>query len=61
MVYEFAGTLAAGAIVGWLVDRWLASPPWAVVVCTLAAVVGGFVRLITALRRFDQSDREAEP
>jgi ATP synthase protein I len=58
IVYEFAGTLAAGAVIGWLLDRWLGTAPWAVVVCTLVAVVGGFVRLITVLRRFDDGDRQ---
>ncbi len=61
MVYEFAGTLGAGAVVGWLIDRWLGSAPWAVVVCTLLAVVGGFTRLIIVLRQFDESDRTGRP
>ena len=58
VVYEFAGTLAAGAIIGWLLDRWLGSAPWAVMICTLIAVIGGFVRLVTVLRRFEEGERD---
>ena len=59
--FEFSGTIAAGAAVGYLLDRWLRTEPYAVTLCTLLAVVGGFVRLIQVLRRFDRLDREAEP
>ena len=56
LAFEFSGTIAAGAVVGWLLDGWLGSEPWALVVCTLLAVVGGFIRLITILRRFERDD-----
>jgi F0F1-type ATP synthase assembly protein I len=58
LAFEFSGTIAGGAVVGWLIDDWLRSPPWALVACTLLAVAGGFIRLITTLRRFDRSERE---
>jgi len=61
VAFEFSGTIAAGAVVGYLVDRWLHTEPYAVTLCTLLAVTGGFVRLILLLRRFDQLDRETEP
>jgi F0F1-type ATP synthase assembly protein I len=60
LAFEFSGTIAAGAILGWLVDGWIGSQPWALVVCTLLAVVGGFIRLITILRRFERSDLERD-
>jgi len=59
LAYEFPATIAAGATIGWLLDRWLDSVPWALVVCTLLAVVGGFIRLVTTLRRFERSDRQS--
>ena len=61
VAFEFSGTIAGGAVVGWLLDRWIGSPPWATVICTLLAVVGGFIRLITILRQFDRSDGGGEP
>jgi F0F1-type ATP synthase assembly protein I len=60
LAFEFSGTIAAGAAIGWLIDGWLGSPPWALVVCTLLAVVGGFIRLITTLRRFERSDLQRD-
>jgi len=60
LAFEFSGTIAAGAAVGWLLDEWIGSPPWGLVVCTLLAVVGGFARLITILRRFERGDLERE-
>jgi F0F1-type ATP synthase assembly protein I len=59
VAFEFSGTIAGGAVVGWLLDDWLRTSPWAVALCTVLAAVGGFIRLITILRRFDRSDRDA--
>ena len=61
LAFEFSGTIAGGAVVGWLVDRWLGSTPWGVLTCTLLAVVGGFIRLITLVRRFERDDLRSEP
>ena len=61
VAFEFSGTIAAGAVIGYLIDRWLHTEPYAVTICTLLAVVGGFARLIQLLLRFDQLDREPEP
>ncbi len=57
VAFEFSGTIAAGTGIGWLLDRWLGTQPYLLVVATLAAVVGGFVRLIQVLRQFDRVDR----
>ena len=61
VAFEFSGTIAAGTFFGWLIDRWLGSAPWGVAGGTLVAVVGGFVRLIEVLRRFDRIDRDRRP
>ena len=60
VAFEFSGTIAGGAVVGWLIDGWLGTQPYALVVCTLLAVVGGFIRLIMILRRFDRHDFDGE-
>jgi F0F1-type ATP synthase assembly protein I len=54
MAYELSGTILAGAFVGWLLDRWLGTQPYLTLVSTLTAVIGGFVRLVVLLRRFDR-------
>ena len=58
VAFEFSGTIGGGAFIGWMVDRWLGSAPWGMVICSVLAVIGGFVRLITILRQFDRRDRE---
>jgi ATP synthase protein I len=58
VAFEFTGTIGGGAFVGWMVDRWLGSAPWGMVACSVLAVVGGFVRLITILRQLDRHDRK---
>jgi F0F1-type ATP synthase assembly protein I len=60
VAFEFSGTIGSGAVIGWGLDRWLDTAPYAVVACTLLAVVGGFTRLIQILRQFDRIDREPE-
>jgi F0F1-type ATP synthase assembly protein I len=61
VAFEFSGTIAAGAVVGWMIDRWLGSDPCGVVIMTLLAVVGGFARLIQLVQDFDRRDRGREP
>lgn len=58
--YEVSGTIFAGAVVGWSLDRWLGTEPYLAVACTLFAVIGSFVRLVVLLRRFDRLDREPQ-
>lgn len=60
VAFEFSGTIASGAIIGWGLDQWLGTAPYGVTTCTLIAVVGGFARLIQLLLRFDRIDRAAE-
>jgi len=55
--YNFSGIIIAGALVGWLVDRWLGSGPWGLLICSMIGVVGSFIWLIDALRRFERSER----
>ncbi len=58
VAFEFSGTIAAGAVLGWLLDGWLSTAPYGLVVATLLGVIGGFVRLVEVVRRFEQMDRE---
>jgi ATP synthase protein I len=56
LAFDFSGTIVGGAVCGWLVDRWFGTEPWALTVFSLVGVVGGFVRLVTLLRRFEKID-----
>lgn len=60
IAFEFTGTIAGGAFVGWWLDEHYGTTPWAMTGLTVVAVVGGFIRLIQMLRRFDQIDRGAQ-
>jgi F0F1-type ATP synthase assembly protein I len=61
VAFEFTGGILAGAIVGsWIDGRW-GTGPWALVVLTLLAVVGGFIRMVRVLRRFERSDLGRQP
>ena len=61
VAFEFSGGIAAGAIIGWWVDAKFGTQPYALVGMTLLAVVGGFIRLVHVLRRFEQSDLGRQP
>jgi len=54
LVFEFTGTIAAGALLGHLLDRKFNSEPWFMIVLTLAGVVGGFVRLVQVVERLER-------
>jgi F0F1-type ATP synthase assembly protein I len=56
VAFEFTGTIAAGALVGWYLDDRLGWTPWGSIVATLLAAVGAFVRLLQMVRRFEQLD-----
>jgi F0F1-type ATP synthase assembly protein I len=55
------GTILAGAVVGFLVDRWLGWAPVGVMTGTILGAAGGFVQLIHVLRRLDHVDGRPEP
>jgi len=56
MAFEFTGTIAAGAFIGWYLDDRLGWTPWASIMATVMASVGAFVRPIQMLRHFQQLD-----
>jgi ATP synthase protein I len=43
---ELIGTLAGGGIVGWLLDRWLGTSPWLLLVMLALAVIVAFRNII---------------
>jgi F0F1-type ATP synthase assembly protein I len=58
LLWDFAGSVLAGSALGWAVDRWFGTEPYGILSLTILGVVGGFVRLVTSLRRFDRLDND---
>jgi F0F1-type ATP synthase assembly protein I len=56
LFWDFVGTVLAGAVVGWLVDDWFGTEPYWTLGLLILGVVGGFIRLVRALRRMDRLD-----
>jgi F0F1-type ATP synthase assembly protein I len=56
IAFEFTGTIAAGALIGWYLDSRLGWSPWASIVLTVGSAAAAFVRLIQMLRRFQGID-----
>lgn len=54
LVFEFTGTVGGGALLGYGLDRYLATEPLFLICGTIAAVVGGFVRLVHVLLRLER-------
>lgn len=42
---SFFGSIMAGAVLGWLGDRWLGTEPWLVVIGIIAGSISGFYRM----------------
>lgn len=62
---DFAATVAAGGVVGYLIDRWRASHPWGLLVGLILGILVAFVRFTRdalALTRADvRRYRDAHP
>lgn len=58
IAFEFTGSIAGGALAGWLLDRWLGTAPYGGLGMTLLGTLVGFVRLLQMIRRFQRIDRQ---
>ena len=62
VAFEFSGSIAAGAVIGWWIDRWLGTEPYVLVAARRSspwsAASSG---LIQVLRRFERRDLERQP
>jgi F0F1-type ATP synthase assembly protein I len=56
LFWDFVGTVLAGAVVGWLIDRRFDTEPYWTLALLILGVVGGFIRLVRSLRRLDRLD-----
>jgi ATP synthase protein I len=45
---EFVAGVLAGGILGWLVDRWVGTAPWGLIVCLILGFAAGMLNLLRA-------------
>ena len=56
LFWDFVGTVLAGALIGWFIDSRFDTEPYWILGLMILGVVGGFVRLVSSLRRMDRMD-----
>jgi F0F1-type ATP synthase assembly protein I len=54
VAWEFLGSILAGALLGYFVDRQFTSGPWGLIVCTLLGTTTGLYRMIVILKQFER-------
>jgi ATP synthase protein I len=55
---EMGLSVAAGAIIGYYLDKWLHTEPWLLIVFLIFGAIAGFRSLYRALKRMQQEDKE---
>lgn len=58
MSLDFVFTVLAGALLGWLIDRWRNSLPIGTLIGLGIGFVSGFIRLIRTTQRQERQERE---
>ena len=58
LFWDFVGTVLAGALLGWFIDSRFDTEPYWILGLMILGVVGGFLRLVSSLRRMDRMDAE---
>lgn len=54
---EFPSTVIGGLFLGYVLDGYFGTFPWLMAVCSIAALIGAFVRLGQWLQRFSHKER----
>ena len=54
---EFPSTVLGGLLLGYFLDGYFKTSPWFTTILTLAALVGGFVRLFQWINYFSRRKR----
>lgn len=57
VAWEFLGSIVAGAVLGYLLDRHFGWSPWGLIACTLLGTTTGLYRMIVLLKRLERSNR----
>ena len=57
---EFIGAVLAGGLIGWFLDRWLGSAPWAMIVLLGLGFAAGTRNVIKRSGQFDGSPHDKD-
>jgi ATP synthase protein I len=52
---EFVGTVLVSAFIGWLIDKWVGTAPWVMIVFLVLGFVAGLRRAMVTSRQIDNS------
>lgn len=52
---EFVGTVLVSAFIGWLIDKWIGSAPWVMIVFLVLGFIAGLRRAMVTSRQIDNS------
>ena len=58
VAFDFIGAILAGVFGGWFLDHRFGMNPYGTPLLVILGVAAGFVRMVRALRRFDQIDHD---
>ena len=58
VAFDFIGAILAGVFGGWFLDHRFGMNPYGTPLLVVLGVAAGFVRMVRALRRFDQIDHD---
>ena len=56
VAFELPGTILGGLLVGYFLDNYFGTSPWLLIIITLLAFAGAFVRLVHWINYFKQQD-----
>lgn len=53
--YELVGTILLCTVIGWLIDKYLHTSPWGILVMLVVGFIAGIMNVWRALNGYDQS------
>ena len=56
VVLLLPSSIAVGLFFGYLLDKWLGTAPWGLIIFTLLGVASGFLSLFRGLKKFQDED-----
>lgn len=57
---EFASGAIVGAVIGMMLDRWLDTKPWLLIVCLIFGTVAGVRTMLQTIERYSKSLEEEQ-
>jgi ATP synthase protein I len=54
LALNLPASIAVGLFFGYVLDKWLGTKPWMLIIWTLLGVASGLISLIRGIRKYDQ-------